>query len=134
MKIVSLCFFIFFASVNYCCAADFIVHKIIYIHELPDDRVNFSPVEQIKLSDKRVYIYAFWEFFKLGKYKYKCEIYDASNRPLYQIEDTINVTNRIWETWTWYDIRKNIDAHGTWTFKILINNKVVKKCSLKVIK
>lgn len=90
-------------------------------------------IEDIALSEDKVYIFTYWHSITNEEHEYKCKIYDGTGKIV--LTNQINFTphKNSYHTWTWRTFNKYTDKPGNWKFEIFLDGKKVIEKSLVVL-
>lgn len=79
-------------------------------------------LENITLTDMRIYIHIDWFNIPNTRYQYTCRIYDGSGQKVRDSKMKFSPNFNEYFTWSSYNINENIDIPGLWKIEIYLDN------------
>jgi len=95
-------------------------YRVIVTTDLDASQRPISDLAMVAISSKKVLIYVQWSI-PAGKHDYRCIIFDAHDKEVFEDSRVINPTGNFCNTWTWHVFNSNIDAPGQWRFEVYID-------------
>lgn len=108
-------------------------YRVIFTTGLTNKNQPVNNLKEISINEERIYIYVKWFPISDEEHNYLCKIFDGSGQLTSTNQMSFTPEGGSWNTWTWYNINKDVDKPGNWTFKIYLDGQKVIEESLSVL-
>jgi len=99
---------------------------------LTDDKKPINELTEISMQEKRIYIFVQWHL-PTTEHNYSSKLFDGSGRLLREWHSKFTPPQTLWNTWSFYNIKRGTDQPGQWKFEIYLDGEKMVEQYLTVL-